>query len=201
VWAAAEASANEAADYVRFLTYLALLSEGDGGNQVRACALVERFVEAREMAHSLLVLENIDQLCAGSGSEGYSSIMIAILRTLLRSPPASSSTAKAGGQPVHIKENWRKGYSYSSCNLTLHEVFDETIGRLSLLVASAAVFLLLTHHHLDCKLSLSYLIPTQYKSFCQMAKASVRWRISWLDHKRQFSWLDHKCQAHGRFDY
>ena len=55
VWAAAEASAN-----ARFLMYLDLLSEGDGGDEVRACALVERFVEAREMAHSLLVLEDID---------------------------------------------------------------------------------------------------------------------------------------------
>ena len=78
VWAAAEASANEAADYVCFLTYLDFLSEGDGGDEVRACALVERFVEAREMAHSLLVLEDIDQLCAGSGSGGYCSIMIVL---------------------------------------------------------------------------------------------------------------------------
>jgi hypothetical protein len=73
VWAAAEASAN-----ARFLTYLDLLSKGDGGDEVRACALVERFVEAREMAHSLLVLEDIDQLCAGSGSGGYCSIMIVL---------------------------------------------------------------------------------------------------------------------------
>jgi hypothetical protein len=151
VWAAAEASANGAADYVHFLTYLDLLSEGDGGDEVRACALIERFVEAREMAHSLLVLEDIDQLCAGSGSGGYSSIMIATLRALLRSPPASSSAAKAGGQStskriggktIHILAATSR--SDDAC-VTLHELFDETIGRSSLLVASAAVFLVLTH--------------------------------------------------------
>jgi hypothetical protein len=98
VWAAAEASVSKATDYVRFLTYLDLLSKSDGGDEVRACALVEHFVEAREMAHSLLVLKDIDQLCVGSGSRGYSSIMIATLRALLRLPLASSFTAKAGGQ-------------------------------------------------------------------------------------------------------
>jgi hypothetical protein len=153
VWAAAEASANGAADYVHFLTYLDLLSEGDGGDEVRAsCALIERFVEAREMAHSLLVLEDIDQLCVGSGSGGYSSIMIATLRALLQSPPASSSAAKAGGQStskriggktIHILAATSR--SDDAC-VILHELFDETIGRSSLLVASAAVFLLVLTH-------------------------------------------------------
>jgi hypothetical protein len=51
---------------VRFLTSLDLLSEGVGGDEVRACALlVERFAKAREMSHSLLVLNDVDQLCAG----------------------------------------------------------------------------------------------------------------------------------------
>jgi hypothetical protein len=144
-----------------------LLSKGDGGEEVRTCALVERFVEACEMAHSLLVLQDINQLCTGSGSGGYSSIMITTLRALLRSPQASSSTAKAGGhstskriggKTIHILATTLR--ADAAC-VTPHELFDKTIGRLSLLVASAA--------HLDCKLSLSYLIPTQYKSFCQMA--------------------------------
>jgi hypothetical protein len=51
--------------------------------------------EAKEMACSYLVLDDIDQLCTGSGPGGYSSVMIATLRALLRSPP--SSTVTAGG--------------------------------------------------------------------------------------------------------
>ena len=46
-------------------------------------ALVERFREAQEMSHSLLVLDDLDQLCAGPGPEGYSSVMLATLCALL----------------------------------------------------------------------------------------------------------------------
>jgi vesicle-fusing ATPase len=177
-WAAAGASASGAADYVRFVTALDLLSEGGGGDEVRASALVERFAEAREMSHSLLVLDDVNQLCAGSGPGGYSSIMIATLRALLRSPPASSSTAKAGGQSTSKRSGGKTIHilaatsrSDAAC-VTLHELFDETIGRLPLLVAFVAAFLLLTMSvasYLDCYSSLSYLMPTRCESFCQMA--------------------------------
>jgi hypothetical protein len=128
------------------------------------------------MAHSLLVLEDIDQLCAGSGSGGYSSIMIATLRALLRSPPASSSTAKAGGQStskriggktIHILPAASR--SNAAC-VTPHELFDKTIGRSSLLVASAAVFLLLTHVRW---------LPPGLQVVPLLSDANC---ISWLDH-------------------
>lgn len=134
-WAASQASASGAADYVRFVTALDLLSEGGGGDEARASALVERFTEAREMSHSLLVLDDVDQLCAGSGPGGYSSIVLATLRALLRLPPANASTAKAGGQSttkrgggktIHILAATSR--SDAAC-LTLHELFDETIGK------------------------------------------------------------------------
>jgi hypothetical protein len=120
---------------VRFVTALDLLSEGGGGDEARASALAERFAEAREMSHSLLVLDDVDQLCAGSGPGGYSSIMLATLRALLRLPPANASTAKAGGQSktkrgggktIHILAATSR--SDAAC-LTLHELFDETIGK------------------------------------------------------------------------
>lgn len=135
-WAAVEASTNGASDYVRFVTALDVLSaESGGGDEARAAALVDRFAQAREMSHSLLVLDDVDQLCAGAGVGGYSSIMIATLRALLRSPPASSSTAKAGGQSiskrgggktVHILATTSR--SDAACSI-LHELFDETIGK------------------------------------------------------------------------
>jgi hypothetical protein len=88
------------------------------------------------MSSSLLVLDDVDQLCAGSGPQGYSNVMLATLRALLRSPPTSSSTAKAGG---HSKSKRRGGgksihilaatsRSDAACN-ALHEIFDETIGK------------------------------------------------------------------------
>jgi hypothetical protein len=53
-----------------------LTAEGGGGDEARAAALVERFSEAREMQHPLLVLDDIDQMLAGSSKEGYSTIMV-----------------------------------------------------------------------------------------------------------------------------
>jgi len=133
-WAATEASVNDTADYVRFVTALDLLTgEGSGGEGSRAGALIDRFSEAREMANSLLVLDDIDQLCAGSGPAGYSSVMIATLRALLRTPPESSSTAKAGGQYVPIGKRGRSMHiiattsrSDAAC-VILHDLFEETI--------------------------------------------------------------------------
>jgi SpoVK/Ycf46/Vps4 family AAA+-type ATPase len=135
-WAAAEASASDTADYVRFVTALDLLTgEGSGGEGSRAGALIDRFSEAREMPNSLLVLDDIDQLCAGSGPGGYSSIMIATLRALLRTPPESSANAKAGGQSVSRDERGRSMHiiattsrSDAAC-VILHDLFEETIGK------------------------------------------------------------------------
>ena len=97
-WAAAQASATGDANYVRLITSLDLLTPGGGGSEesARASALVEKFVEANEMSNSLIVLDDVDQICAGSGQSGYSSIMIATLRALLRSPPACSSQFSLG---------------------------------------------------------------------------------------------------------
>ena len=89
-WAASRASSNGQADFVRLVTSLDLLtSAGSSGNDesARATALVERFVEASTMSKALLVFDDIDQICAGSGTgDGYSSLMVSTLRALLRSP-------------------------------------------------------------------------------------------------------------------
>jgi vesicle-fusing ATPase len=135
-WAASKASTSGSADYVRFITALDLLSGGggDAGEEARASALVERFAEAREMPHSLLVLDDVDQLCAGSGPSGYSSVMLSTLRALLRSPPSSGTTAKAGGQSTSKVGSGKTinilaatSRSDAAC-VVLHELFDETIG-------------------------------------------------------------------------
>jgi vesicle-fusing ATPase len=109
-WAAVQASARGEANYVRLITSLDLLTSG-GDESARAAALAEKFVEAGEMANSLLVLDDIDQICAGSGPNGYSSVMLATLRALLRSPPASTTTAKAGGHSPdkNDKDGRRRG--------------------------------------------------------------------------------------------
>lgn len=136
-WAAAQASTT-GTDYVRLITALDLIVAGEGGgggDEARAAALVERFGEAREMAHSLLVLDDVDQLCAGTGTGGYSNVMLATLRALLRSPPENFSTAKAGGESQTKRE--QKGgktlqviaatsRSDGACRI-LNEIFDETL--------------------------------------------------------------------------
>jgi len=140
-WAAAEASVNGSADYVRFVTALDLLSGeggGSGGEAARAAALVDRFSEAREMSSSLLVLDDIDQICSGSGPGGYSSVMLSTLRALLRTPPPTTSTAKAGGHSQNRNKSAGGGAGKSiqilaatsrsdAACVTLHELFDETI--------------------------------------------------------------------------
>lgn len=133
-WAAAKASAQGYADYVRFITALDLLTgDGASGDEARAAALVDKFSEARESRASLLVLDDVDQLLAGVGPGGYSSVMVATLRALLRSPPPSQSNAKAGG---HSKPKEKSGKSMqviaatsrsdAAC-MTLNEIFEETI--------------------------------------------------------------------------
>lgn len=113
-WAAAESSVKGTSDYVRFITALDLVG---GNDESRAAALVDKFSEAREMSHSLLVLDDVDQLCAGV--DGYSPVMLATLRALLRSPPSGS-----GPKSVTIIATTSR--SDAAC-LTLHELFDETI--------------------------------------------------------------------------
>lgn len=132
--AAAESSINGHADFVRFITALDILTaEGGGGDEARASALVERFSEAREMSNSLLVLDDIDQICAGTGPGGYSSIMLSTLRALIRTPPPSAAIAKAGGQSkssnsktLHIIATTSR--SNAACSI-INEIFEETIGK------------------------------------------------------------------------
>lgn len=141
--AAAGASERGGTDYVRFVTALDLMTDSAGGGDgARAAALVEKFAEAREMSSSLLVLDDVDQLCAGDGGNGYSSVMIATLRALLRSPPAStafaatkadagdngfrSESSSSSNRVMHVIAATSR--TDAACN-TLHEVFDETIGK------------------------------------------------------------------------
>jgi hypothetical protein len=84
------------------------------------------------MSHSLLVNDDTDQLCSRNGPGGYSSIMIATLRALLRTLPDSSSTAKAGGQTTGIRKGGKTLHiiaatsrSNAACS-TLHALFEET---------------------------------------------------------------------------
>lgn len=132
-WSAARASANGYSDYVRFITALDLLTNDGAGDEARAAALVDKFSEARESRSSLLVLDDVDQLCAGTGPGGYSNVMLATLRALLRSPPPRQFNAKAGD---HLKPKDKAGKSMrvigatsrsdAAC-MTLYEIFDETI--------------------------------------------------------------------------
>lgn len=130
--AAAESSLKGHFDFVRFITALDVLTDA-GGDEARAAALSQRFSEAREMSHSLLVLDDIDQIVAGSGPNGYSSIMLSTLRALLRTPPSSGEVAKAGGQSkssgtsgktLHIIATSSR--SDAACTI-LNEIFEETI--------------------------------------------------------------------------
>jgi len=132
-WAACQASKSGSTDYVRLITALDLLTGNSGsGDEQRAAALMDRFAEAREMSHSLLVLDDVDQLCSGNGPGGYSSTMIATLRALLRMPPDSSSTAKAGGQSETTRAGGKTLHviaatsrSDAACSI-LNELFEET---------------------------------------------------------------------------
>ena len=130
--AAVGASVSGISDYTRLITALDILTaEGGGGDEARASALVERFSEAREMQHSLIVLDDIDQICGGSGGS-YSTVMVSTLRALLRTPPADSNIAKAGGHKT--QSNRKKSFHViattsrpdAACSV-LNDVFEETI--------------------------------------------------------------------------
>jgi ATP-dependent 26S proteasome regulatory subunit len=125
-WAASDASSKGSYDYVRLITALDLLVGGGGSDEAnRAAALTEKFSEARELSHSLLVIDDVDFLCAGSRSDGYSSVMLATLRALLRSPPSGKSAApQGGGKTIHILATTSR--SDGACT-TLYELFDEVI--------------------------------------------------------------------------
>lgn len=132
-WTAAEASKRDSLDYVRIITALDLLSSGDGSGSegARASALIDCFSEAREMPNSMLVLDDIDQLCAGTGPAGYSSVMISTLRALLRIPPEISSFSKTGKQSKTTTNRSMSiigttSRSDAAC-IVLHELFEESI--------------------------------------------------------------------------
>lgn len=139
-WAASQASASGDAEYVRLVTSLDLLiSAGDSGDEsARATAMIEKFTEASSMSRSLLVFDDIDQICAGEGPGGYSTLMLSTLRALLRSPTARSTKIASGSLDLNsdIVESISKAKSLSIIASTsrtdavcrvLHELFDETL--------------------------------------------------------------------------
>lgn len=139
-WAASQASEHGEIDYVRLITSLDLLTSGGGDEAARARSLVERFTEAASMSNSLLVFDDIDQVCAGSGADGYSNLMLSTLRALLRSPTAGVSSLSADtqdpGNDIVEKRNDQQTRSLSVLAATsrtdavcsvLHELFDETL--------------------------------------------------------------------------
>ena len=127
--AAAQSSINGHHDFVQFITALDVLTaEGGGQHEARAAALVEKFSEAREMSSSLLVLDDIDQIIAGTGPGGYSSIMLSTLRALIRTPPQaaggqSKSTSNLG-KTLHILATTSR--SDAACTV-LNEIFEEVV--------------------------------------------------------------------------
>lgn len=135
-WTASMASQNDALDYVHFITSIDLLNSGNGSGSegARASALVDCFLEAKVMPNSMLVLDDIDQICAGNGPGGYSTVMISTLRALIRTPPDTSSVSKAGGQSISKRKNTIRSMhvlattsrSDAACSV-LHEIFEEVI--------------------------------------------------------------------------
>jgi len=100
--------------------------------------MVERFAEASSMSKALLVFDDIDQICAGQGPGGYSSLMLSTLRALLRSPTARSSKVSSdsldlnGGivelnsQPKSLSIIASTSRTDALCTV-LHQLFDETL--------------------------------------------------------------------------
>mmetsp|Transcript_38 Transcript_38/g.43 ORF Transcript_38/g.43 Transcript_38/m.43 type:complete len:955 (+) Transcript_38:151-3015(+) len=139
-WAASQASTNGEVDYVRLVTSLDLLTSAgnSGDDSARATAMVERFTEASSMSKALLVFDDIDQICAGEGQGGYSSLMLSTLRALLRSPTARSS--KVLSDSLDLNGYMMESDSQTKCLsiiastsrtdavcTALHELFDETL--------------------------------------------------------------------------
>ena len=86
-------------DYVRFVSVADLLSDGGGASEdARSRALAERFVEAKAMRRSMLILDDIDLLlAAGSGAPAacLSPVLTGALRSLLKEPLDSQGGAAA----------------------------------------------------------------------------------------------------------
>mmetsp|Transcript_42451 Transcript_42451/g.99665 ORF Transcript_42451/g.99665 Transcript_42451/m.99665 type:complete len:289 (-) Transcript_42451:107-973(-) len=133
-YAAYLASANGSAALVHLVTALDLLLEGggNGGEGARVAALAEKFAEAGEMETSLFVLDDVDQLCARTGADGYSNVMLATLRALLRTPPGAAPTRggiRQGGSaagPRTMPVIGTTSCSDAAC-IILHELFEETV--------------------------------------------------------------------------
>lgn len=141
-WAASEASRKGEANYVRLVTALDILAAGGGGDEAaRATALVERFAEASSMPNSLLVFDDIDQICSGTGPGGYSGLMLSTLRALLRSPSAGAGVVALATDPSSELIERKVSTTSDSKSLSviaatsrtdavcsvLHKLFDETL--------------------------------------------------------------------------
>ena len=90
-------------DYVRFVTISELLSDGGGASEDARCrALAERFVEARAMRRSMLVLDEVDRMLASPTTPGaLSAVLVGALSAHLKEPlermPPPATTDAAGG--------------------------------------------------------------------------------------------------------
>ena len=136
-WAASQASTNGEADFVRLITSLDLLTDSND-ESARAQAMVERFSEATSMSKAILIFDDIDQICAGQGPGGYSSLMLSTLRALLRSPTVRSQNTSSDGFDIDgdFSKSKSQAKSFSVIASTsrtdaictiLHELFDETL--------------------------------------------------------------------------
>ena len=136
-WAASQASTNGEADFVRLITSLDLLTDSND-ESARAQAMVERFSEAASMSKAILIFDDIDQICAGQGPGGYSSLMLSTLRALLRSPTVRSQNTSSDGFDIDgdFSKSKAQAKSFSVIASTsrtdaictiLHELFDETL--------------------------------------------------------------------------
>ena len=86
-------------DYVRFVSVAELLSDGGGASEdARSRALAERFIEARSMRRSMLILDDLDLLLSSPGAPGsLSAVLLGALRSQLKEPLASPSRSSLRG--------------------------------------------------------------------------------------------------------
>ena len=93
-------------DYVRFVSVGDLLADGGGASEdARARALAERFVEARSMRRSMLILDDLDLLLAAPSATSpgqppaLSPVLMGALRSHLKEPLEQAPTAAAVAGP------------------------------------------------------------------------------------------------------